>query len=82
MSRNLGAGLLDRYFGPVSVARQISIPLNPQRFGRTVDAPNLANNLVCANVRQAREAGVRGIANSGIQSSCCECQFWFVKIDA
>jgi hypothetical protein len=45
MSRNLDFGLSDRYFGRFSLARQISLLANPQRFGRTVDASNLANNL-------------------------------------
>jgi hypothetical protein len=46
MSRNLDFGLFDRSFGRFSLARQISVPANPQRFGRTVDVLNLANNLL------------------------------------
>jgi len=44
MSPNLGFGLFDRSFGPFRLARQTSVRNNPQDFGHTFVAVNLANN--------------------------------------
>jgi len=46
MRPNLRVGLFDRSFGRFSLARQISLLANPQRFDRTIDILNLADNLV------------------------------------